>query len=141
MITRDLQFEINGKKYSGFLGTVRDTMLGTEDHGIFTFNITVEGGGSGVGIGNRFLDTVAERKRGEAVGERFGTARGMSLIMETLRVAGVSSWEQLKGKHLIPLFEGESRYTGVCVGFAHATEDRALIFEEFTKEWEAKHGE
>ena len=79
-------------------GKITETFLGIEDHGIFTFMLYLDYGGSGQGAGGYGLDTPI--KVGGTFVRRIGTAGGMSLIMEILSVVGVEKWEDLKGKHI-----------------------------------------
>ena len=79
--------------------TITRTMLGVEDHGIFTFMLTLDYGGTGQGAGGYSLDEfVKDESAGR--GRRVGTAYGMDLIMAVLKVVGVEKWEDLKGEHI-----------------------------------------
>ena len=71
---------------------IEGTMLGTEDHGIFTCFVQVTGDGWGCGFGGYALDEYKPEK-----GERIGTAYGMEFIKRILITLEVSSWEKLKG--------------------------------------------
>jgi hypothetical protein len=67
------------------------TMLGYEDHGIFTFSITLDYGGSGQGAGGYCIYSKGDdSKNGYAMG----------IIPKILKTVGVNSWEQLKGKYI-----------------------------------------
>jgi len=74
--------------------TIKSTMLGYEDHGIFTAILNLDYGGAGQGFGLCFLDAYNDKTK-----EREGTAFGMQFIIEVMKVVGVESWESLKGKH------------------------------------------
>lgn len=63
---------------------IESTMLGIEDHGIFTFMIHLDYGGSGQGFG------------GYALGGEYTD----KLIRRVLKVVGVEKWEDLKGKYV-----------------------------------------
>jgi hypothetical protein len=78
---------------------IKSTMLGTEDHGIFTFTLNLDYGGSAQGAGMYALDEPQKDKKGEFLG-RFGTANGMQTIMDILDCLEVSSWEALIGEHI-----------------------------------------
>lgn len=73
--------------------TIESTMLGVEDHGIFTYSIGLNYGGSGQTFGGYGLDSYDK-----ATKRRVGTAYGLEAIARLLRVVGVSKWEDLKGK-------------------------------------------
>ena len=77
---------------------IESTMLGTEDHGIFTAYVMLDYGGSGQGFGGYALDTWVGPRDG--TGARRGTAYGMQWVIEVCRVVGVTKWEDLKGKHV-----------------------------------------
>ncbi len=77
---------------------ITSTMLGIEDHGIMSFYLYLDYGGSGQEAGGWSLDTPV--KIGNTFLRRVGTAEGLSLIMKILDVVGVGKWEDLKGKHI-----------------------------------------
>lgn len=66
------------------------THLGFEDHGIFTFSLTLEDGATGQGFGGYGLSY-------ERDGERLVNPLSGKIITEILRVVGVDRWEALKG--------------------------------------------
>lgn len=72
------------------------TMLGVEDHGIFTLMVHLDYGGAGQGFGGYALDGPRKDSQGEFVG-RFGSAAGMQCIMDLLNALGVDRWEKLPG--------------------------------------------
>ena len=77
---------------------ITSTMLGIENHGIMSFYLYLDYGGSGQRAGGWNLDTPV--KIGNTFLRRVGTAEGLSLIMKILDVVGVGKWEDLKGKHI-----------------------------------------
>lgn len=106
---------------------ITSTMLGIEDHGIFSFMLHLDYGGSGQGAGGYALDAPID-KDGVFLG-RVGTASGMSLIIEILKIVGVDKWEDLKGKLIRVKAEQHKVY---AVG--HYLNDKWLDFEVFWKE-------
>lgn len=64
---------------------ITDTMLGDEDHGIFTAMLTCEAAGFTQSFGGYDLRH---------------SDRAVQFIKGVLRVAGASSWERLIGKHV-----------------------------------------
>ena len=74
---------------------IRDTFLGIEDHGIFTFNLTLDYGGSCQGAGSYTLHSTGYTAPG-----------GLCLLRRILTTVGVDSWEKLKGAHVVALVEG-----------------------------------
>ena len=107
--------------------TVRETFLGYEDHGILTFYLTCEGNGNGVGVGGISLDAPPA----ESGGSRVPQASGLALITEVIRVADADTWEAVRGKHLLVLFEGTDAYSGRAVGVANPLTGKVLVFSEF----------
>lgn len=77
------------------------TMLGTEDHGIFTAWIYVSGSGWCQGFGGFSLDAPrwsgGANRQGKFLG-RVGTAYGMEFIRRVLDVLEIPSWERLPGQ-------------------------------------------
>ncbi len=72
---------------------ISSTMLGREDHGIFTFSIGLDFGNSGFqGYGSYALDEYHDQ-----IARRVGTALGMQSIIAVLEIAGAPDWEHLKG--------------------------------------------
>lgn len=75
--------------------TITSTMLGSEDHGIFTFVLHLDYGGSGQGAGCISLDGYDKE-----TDKRFFHPKSMALIARICEIAGVDKWEDLKGKHI-----------------------------------------
>ena len=75
---------------------ISKTMLGFEDHGIFTCYVFVDGEGWGCGFGGYALD-VWNKERKSGRGEREGTAYGAQFIVSILRTLEIDSWEKLPG--------------------------------------------
>ena len=105
--------------------TITRTMLGVEDHGIFTFMLTLDYGGSGQGAGGYALDEFVGDKGGGR-GRRVGTAYGMDLIIAVLKVVGVEKWEDLKGEHIRVKAEHSKVHA-----IGHFLNDEWLDFKEF----------
>lgn len=135
-MSREIRIVHNGVEYGGQIGTVTATHLGYEFHGILTASLTVEWEGGGVAVGGLVLD---ERTHGEGYSRR-GTAFGLDHIIHIIRTVGVESWEQIKGRQVIVLFEGRSALGAQSVGIAHATdESKVLVLSEHAEAW--KRGE
>lgn len=81
---------------------ITDTMLGREDHGIFTFVIYIEiAGGACCGVGSYGLDYYDREKECRVFNEK-----GVEVISNILDVVGVDTWEQLHGKFIRVKDEG-----------------------------------
>ena len=74
---------------------ITNTMLGREDHGIFTFMIYIQFGACGCGIGGYSLDEYNKETK-----TRVFQAESMEIIAKILDVVGVDTWEQLKGQYI-----------------------------------------
>lgn len=109
---------------------ITSTMLGIEDHGIMSFYLYLDYGGSGQGAGGWCLDTPIEQ--GGTFIRRIGTAGGLTLIMEILKIANVEKWEDLKGKYI----RVKSDY-GKVHAIGNILTDKWLDFEQFFKEVKA----
>ena len=107
-------------------GRIIKTFLGREDHGIFTFYIQLESGSQGQHAGGYALDNKSSK---ETNYERNGTALGMQLIIEVMKVVGVNSWEELKSKYV-------RVYSSHCNVYAiqNITDDKFIHFDSFIKE-------
>ena len=106
---------------------ITSTMLGTEDHGILSFYLYLDYGGSGQGAGGYSLDTPI--KTGNTFLRRVGTAEGLSLIMEILEIVGVGKWEDLPGKY-IRVQADQAKVHAI----GNVIKDKWLNFETFFKE-------
>ena len=71
---------------------IKSTMLGVEDHGIFTCMLHLEGDGWGCGFGGYGLDMWSDADK-----RRIGTAYGMEFIKKILDTLELERWEQLPG--------------------------------------------
>lgn len=112
----NITLEHNGKTYLGEIGTVERTMLGYEDHGIFTGALYFDFGGSGQGYGFRALSTKY-------------TYPWIAAILE---VAGVREWERVKESKLVAL---RSESYGTIEGIADLSGSQVMIADEHAKSY------
>ena len=110
---------------------IKDTMLGIEDHGIMTFMLHLDYEGSGQGAGGYSLDTPI-KKDGQHW-QRVGTAGGMNLVMEIMKVVGVSKWEDLKGKYIRAQADQRKVHA-----IGHFLKDEWLDFGEYFEEFKTE---
>lgn len=110
---------------------ITKTFLGREDHGILTCYLTVEGNGFGVSIGGYALDGYDKEKQ-----KRIPTQKGFELINRILEVVGVSSWEELTGKHIRIESNG---FGGRVTKIGNLIKDDWLDFDTFFKETTHEH--
>lgn len=85
------------------IGKIKSTMLGWEDHGIFTFFLDLDYGGSQQGAGGYGLDEPIQINGSHYT--RQGTVYGLEFIMRVLQAAGVRKWEELPGRTLYAIIE------------------------------------
>lgn len=79
---------------------ISKTFFGIEDHGIFTFSISVViEGGLICSIGNYGLGQTIH-------GKTHYDAKTSEAICRILKVVGVDSWEQLKGQYIRVEYDG-----------------------------------
>lgn len=115
-----------GRTYLGEVGKVERTLLGYEDHGIFTLYLYLDFAGSSQGAGGYFLDDYDKEKDC-----RIPTLSGMRWIMEVMACVGAREWENVKGTTLVAL--REEPY-GAIKGLARLDGSRVLIFADIAKD-------
>lgn len=93
---------------------ITETLLGYEDHGIFCLNLVLDYGGTCQGLGGLCLE-----------GER-----GLRLIKDILGVAGVDSWEKLKGIPVVALFDNKGMNFPI-VGLANWSETKTIRWADY----------
>lgn len=137
-MSRTITVEHNGSTYYGEVMTVESTHLGSEDHGILTAYLHLNGDGTGVGVGGYGLDKPV--KVDGRFSHREPTAYGFDHVMQLVRVVGASRWEDLPGRQVIVLFEKPGSWGQVAAGLAHITDaKRVLILKEHVEEWQSAH--
>lgn len=77
---------------------ISSTFLGIEDHGVMSFTLFLDYGGSGQGFGQYCLDEPVKID-GKFI-RRKGTALGCDCILQILITLGVDSWEKLPGTYV-----------------------------------------
>jgi hypothetical protein len=103
---------------------INSTMLGYEDHGIFSFYLNLDYDGSGQSAGGYALDSYIKEKD-----KRIGTVLGMQLIIEILKTLDIESWEKLKGTYI----RVKADYSKVYA-IGNLLKDKWLDFEQFFKD-------
>ena len=94
------------------IAKITDTLLGYEDHGIFTVILTLEyGGGSAQGAGMYSLDQYDKETK-----QRYGTAAGMDFIIGIIRACGVDQWEKIKGRTVVAIMDRDDDWGGKVIG-------------------------
>jgi len=94
---------------------IKSTKLGKEDHGVMTFMIHLEYDCAGQGFG------------GYVLGGEFGIAA----IAGVLKIAGVSNWEDLRGRPV----RADATNNKVC-RLGHYLKDEWLDLEELAQEFQ-----
>ena len=94
---------------------IESTMLGIEDHGIFTSFVYLEWESAGIGFGGYVL----------------GGQSGIDFIKEILDVVGVGKWEDLKGKYVRVETDGLG---SPCNGIGNILKDKWIYPKEFFNE-------
>jgi hypothetical protein len=102
---------------------ITDTQLGWEDHGLFTFTLHLDYGGSGQGA----CGPVLANSKG-------GWDKAADLLGKILKVVGVDNWEQLKGKAVVAIREGESEFNAMVRGLKGFPNGKTVMFDEFDKQ-------
>ncbi|TXH09967.1 MAG: hypothetical protein E6R04_06800 [Spirochaetes bacterium] len=121
--------EVDGTPYIAKFMTVQGTRLGNEDHGILTFLLDCkDDNGNAVGVGGYTLDAPVPGER-----HRAPTASGFALIIEVMRTVGADSWEDIRGKNILVLFENSR-----SVGIANPLTGKVLVFGKFLEGFKDK---
>lgn len=94
---------------------IERVMLGFEDHGILTLDLTVKGDGWGCGFG----------------GYRMDGSHGMECVKDLLYTMKIGSLEELKNTYCRIMSEG---FNGRIRAIGHLIEDRWFSFETFFRE-------
>lgn len=102
---------VDGREFFAEFGKITDTMLGREDHGIFTFILYMDFNGSAQGAGTYGLNDPTQ----------FGNA-----VQKTLDFFG--TWEAIKGSRAYAL--REERY-GLIRGLMDINHNRVLLFGDW----------
>jgi hypothetical protein len=117
-----------GREWHAEAMRIDRTMLGWEDHGIFTFVLDLATGASHQGFGTLCLSDYDKTQK-----RQVGTAFGLDILMHILNVVGVSEWENLNGKRVYALREERS---GWIKGIANIDDpSRYLIADDIRKQW------
>lgn len=91
------------------IGKAESTMLGWEDHGMFTGMVGLDFGGTGQGFGLMILSTHDPDPK---VDRQRGTRAGLEWVMGAVKAFGVEKWEDIKGRPIIAVYEDEQHYWG-----------------------------
>lgn len=83
------------------IGRVKSVFLGIEDHGILTFMVMLDFGGSGQGFGTYTLDTYDHVKK-----RRVGTAFGCEALLRLIEFFGGTTLDAAKGQAVIAVRDG-----------------------------------
>ncbi|GAA1051339.1 hypothetical protein [Arthrobacter russicus] len=121
-MTVKIEIDHEDRAYRAEVMTIDRTTLGFEDHGIMTAYLHCSAGSIGCTLGGYFIRN------------RFG-ADFLGTILETLKA---HTWEELKGKRIYVLFDGESPWGSQSIGLANIDTGDVLIFADF---WEKAKAE
>lgn len=108
--------------------TIESTMLGREEHGIFTFFLYVNLG-KDIGhcrIGEYALDMYDVKAK-----RRKTSSKSMELIMKIMDVVGAETWEDLPGKYI--RVNIESGWGMRIYEIGNIIEEKWINFEDFFK--------
>lgn len=106
---------------------IKATKLGFIANGICSFSLILDiQGGGGVAVGGWALDGPDNKKE-----KRIGSAYGMSVIMRILKVVGVNTWEELKGKYIRIK---DCSIGDRCTAIGNLMKEEWVDFDTFNKE-------
>jgi hypothetical protein len=108
---------------------ISGTMLGNEDHGIFTAMLYLDFGGSGQGFGGYGLDAWQQ----EESYRRDITGAGTEFIKQILYIVGVDKWEDLKGKY-VRVKREDDNWSSPIIAIGNIIEDKWFTPKEWFKQ-------
>jgi hypothetical protein len=119
-------------EYEKKLGKIKDFDVFIEDHGILTWYITFDFGGSCQGFGGFGLDAWDEKKK-----RRVGTAEGMDLYLKILKFFAVDRASQVKGRICYALYDAPQRWNDPIKGIEKTEFEggQTFIMEYHFEEW------
>jgi hypothetical protein len=113
------------------LGKIEGVFFGIEDHGILTFMMTFDFGGSGQGFGGYALDTYNKETK-----KREGIAAGTDLVLELLNLFGVSSLGEIRGRYAYAIRDGD-HHNSQIIGVRIPKPEGGRCF--MIGDWQKKH--
>lgn len=113
------------------LGIIERVFFGREDHGILTFMLFFDFGGSAQGFGGYALDSFDKAKD-----RRVGTAAGTDLILRLLDTFNVDSLNSIKGRYAYAIRKSEG-FNAQIVGLRTPKPDgdKTLMIADWQAEW------
>lgn len=111
---------------------IKATMLGIEDHGILSFMIHLDFGGTGQGYGGWCLDDLDPTDKHH----RIQTPMTGELVQGVITVIGVTKWEDLPGKHC--RIKRAAGYHGTILAIGHFMKDQWFSFQSVADAYIAK---
>jgi len=119
-------------EYEKKLGKIKSAEFFIEDHGILTFFLTFDFGGSCQGFGGYTLDSWDKKKD-----RRVGTAFGMDLILKLLNTFGVDRLDRIVGRTCFALYEQPYRWNDTIKGIETPKFDggKQFVIDEHVEEW------
>lgn len=117
-------------QYERRLGKIELFNIGPEDHGIFTFLIMLDFGGSAQGFGTIALDTWDERRK-----RRVGTDAGLDCLIKLFALIG--SPAEARGLHVYALRKPGATWSDSIIGLQRTEPDGGARFllSEWQDEW------
>lgn len=105
---------------------ITSVSLSMADHGILTYDIGLDFGGSGCMFGGRCIG------KGYLGAKSFeGYDKGLEAMMRVMDTVGVEKWEDLNGKYVRAVTKG---WGGSVQKIGHILKDKWFDQEEFFKE-------
>lgn len=123
----NMTVEHNGKQWFAEIMRIDSTLLGREDHEIFTAQLEFHSL-SGAGIQSAGGYMLANWD--EAAGHDVGTAFGMDQVIRIVDTLGCRDWEHLRNSRCLVLRDPDEGKYGRIRGIASLGADQVLIFED-----------
>lgn len=127
-----IAYELHGCDYSGKYGIIENPRIGFMRDGIFLGASFGWKGTGGLGVGSvaDFAFDVYDKD----LGERLPSVAFGYWVRDILKVMNVDSWDQLKGKPVITLWEDESGLGRTCKGISNPANDKFIVWDQWWEE-------
>lgn len=113
------------------LGKVKSIFFGREGHGILSFMIDIDFGGTGQGFGGYCLDTYCKEKN-----RRMGHASGTDLVLRLLDLFAVDELNSIVGRYVYALRDNDSWNSRIIgLRMPEVDDSREFLIKDWQKEW------
>lgn len=126
-----ITYDLDYGTYYGQYGVIENPRVGFMRDGVFLgASFGWKGNGSGVGsVADYTFDEYDKELE-----ERTPTVAFGYWIRDILKVMGVDSWEALKGRPVMTLWDEKNSWGGTCKGIANPATDKYILWDQWWDE-------